>query len=76
MLDYCIIYHCPITLLVATVRLVKLYHCCQDKCSAIISLISSMDILMLMFEPFLEKIEESLFSEMSGKGGTLKLENR
>ena len=39
------------------------------------SKLSSMDILM-MFEPFLEKIEESVFSERSGKGGTLKLENR
>ena len=33
-----------------------------------------MDNLMI-FEPFLEKIEESLFSIMSVKGRALKLEN-
>ena len=40
------------------------------------SKLSSMEILIMMFEPLLEKIEESVFSEMGGKGGTLKLENR
>lgn len=43
--------------------------------SDLTSKLSSMDHIM-MFEPFLEKIVGSLFSEISGKGGTLKLDNR